>query len=137
MTSRCLGNGRSDASYKKYGGVSASYKQYSVSASYKQYVSDECTYNIQSRQKHNMLSLLHAACLKLLVFFLGFPLSHSGCSVGIQTARCAACLCCSSHTVNYKISPPKNSPPPDAVTFRQNAAFQTQDSVKIFNFSTC
>jgi len=32
-------------------------------------VSDECTYNIQSRQKHNMLSLLHAACLKLLVFF--------------------------------------------------------------------
>ena len=40
-----------------------------MSASYKQYVSDECTYNIQSRQKHNMLSLLHAACLKLLVFF--------------------------------------------------------------------
>ena len=38
MTSRCLGNGRSDAS-------------------------------IVSRQKHNMLSLLHAACLKLLVFF--------------------------------------------------------------------
>jgi len=27
---------------------------------------------IVSRQKHNMLSLLHAACLKLLVFF---PLS--------------------------------------------------------------
>ena len=69
MTSRCLGNGRSDASYEQYGGVSASYKQFSVSASYKQYVSDECTYNIQSRQKHNMLSLLHAACLTLLVFF--------------------------------------------------------------------
>ena len=70
VTSRCLVNGQSDASYKQYGGVSASYKQFSVSASYKQYVSDECTYNIQSRQKHNMLSLLHAACLKLLVFFL-------------------------------------------------------------------
>ena len=70
VTSRCLGNGRSDTSYKQYGGVSAWYKQFSVSASYKQYVSDECTYNIQSRQKHNMLSLLHAACLKLLVFFL-------------------------------------------------------------------
>ena len=27
---------------------------------------------ILSRQKHNMLSLLHAACLKLLVFFLPF-----------------------------------------------------------------
>jgi len=25
---------------------------------------------IVSRQKHNMLSLLHAACLKLLVFFM-------------------------------------------------------------------
>ena len=60
MTSRCLGNGRSDATWKQYGGVSASYKQY---------VSDEFTYNIESRQKHNMLSLLHAACLKLLVFF--------------------------------------------------------------------
>ena len=70
MTSRCLGNGRSDASCKQYGGVSASYKQFNVFASYKQYVSDECTYNIQSRQKHNMLSLLHAECLKLLVFFL-------------------------------------------------------------------
>ena len=70
MTSRCLGNGRSDATCKQYGGVSASYKQFSVFASYKQYVSDECTYNIQLRQKHNMLSLLHAACLKLLVFFL-------------------------------------------------------------------
>ena len=70
VTSRYLGNGRSDASYKQYGGVSASYKQFSVSASYKQYVSDEWTYNIQSRQKHNMLSLLHAACLKLLFFFL-------------------------------------------------------------------
>ena len=44
VTSRCLGNGRSDASCKQYGGVSASYKQLSVSASYKQYVSDECTY---------------------------------------------------------------------------------------------
>ena len=70
VTSRCLGNGRSDVTCKQYGGVSASYKQFSVSASYKQYVSDECTYNIQSRQKHNMLSLLHAAYLKLLVFFL-------------------------------------------------------------------
>ena len=69
VTSRCLGKGRSDATCKQYGGVSASYKQFSVSASYKQYVSDECTYNIQSHQKHNMLSLLHAACLKLLVFF--------------------------------------------------------------------
>ena len=69
VTSRCLGNGRSDASCKQYSGVSASYKQFSVSASYKQYVSDECTYNIQSRQKHNMLSFLHAACLKLLFFF--------------------------------------------------------------------
>ena len=68
MTSRCLGNGRSDATRKQYGGVSASYKQFSVSASYKQYVSDECTYNIQSRQKHNMLSLPHAACLKLFFF---------------------------------------------------------------------
>ena len=46
--------------------------QFSVSASYKQYVSDECTYNIQSRQKHNMLSLLHAACLKLLVLVFNF-----------------------------------------------------------------
>ena len=55
--------------------------QFSVSASYKQCVSDECTYNIQSRQKHNtlsllhaarMLSLLHAASLKLLVFFFNF-----------------------------------------------------------------
>ena len=70
VTSRCFGNGRSDATCKQYGGVSASYKQFSVSASYKQYVSDECTYNIQSRQMHNMLSLLHAACLKLLVFFI-------------------------------------------------------------------
>ena len=65
VTSRFLGNGRSDASCKQYGGVSAWYKQFSVSASYKQYVSDECT----SRQKHNKLSLLHAACLKLLFFF--------------------------------------------------------------------
>ena len=77
MTSRCLGNGRSDASYKQYGGVSAWYKQFSVSASYKQYVSDECTYNIQSRQKHNMLSFLHAACLKLLVFFTQYLISHT------------------------------------------------------------
>ena len=68
VTSRCLGNGRSDTSCKQYGGVSAWYKQFSVSASYKQYVSDECT----SRQKRNMLSLLHAACLKLLVFFFSF-----------------------------------------------------------------
>ena len=68
VTSRCLGNGRSDATCKQYGSVSASYKQFSVSASYKQYVSDECTYNIQSRQKHDMLSLLHAACLKLIFF---------------------------------------------------------------------
>ena len=68
VTSRCLGNGRSDASCKQYCGVSAWYKEFSVSASYKQYVSDECT----SRQKHNMLSLLHAACLKLLVFFFKF-----------------------------------------------------------------
>ena len=66
VTSCCLGNGRSDASCKQYGGVSAWYKQFSVSASYKQYVSDECT----SRQKHNMLYLLHAACLKLLDFFV-------------------------------------------------------------------
>ena len=43
--------------------------QFSVSASYKQCVSDECTYNIQSRQKHNMLSLLHAACLEAAIFF--------------------------------------------------------------------
>ena len=65
VTSICLGNGRSDASCKQHGGVSGWYKQISVSASYKQYVSDACT----SRQKHNMLSLLHAACLKLLVFY--------------------------------------------------------------------
>ena len=76
VTSRCLGNGRSDATCKQYGGVSASYKQFSVSASYNQYVSDECTYNIQSHQKHNMLSLLHAACLKLLVFFLILSSNH-------------------------------------------------------------
>ena len=69
VTSRCLGNGKSDATCKQYGGVSASYKQCSVSAFYKEYVSDECTYNIKSRQKHYMLSLLHGACLKLLVFF--------------------------------------------------------------------
>ena len=48
VTSRCLGNGRYDAS-------------------------------IVSRQKHNMLSLLHAACLKLLVFSvvtLTFPFAR-------------------------------------------------------------
>ena len=34
---------------------------------------------IWRRQKHNMLSLLHAACLKLLFFFLIFvqPASHT------------------------------------------------------------
>jgi len=79
VTSRCLGNGRSDASCKQYGGVSAWYKQFSVSASCKQYVSDECT----SRQKHNMLSLLHAACLKLLVFFLLYRCSL-GCTKDMQ-----------------------------------------------------
>ena len=38
-------------------------------------ISNTCVmsvHNIQSRQKHNMLSLLHAACLKLLVFFFRF-----------------------------------------------------------------
>ena len=80
VTSRCLGNGWSDASCKQYGGVSASYKQFSVSASYKQYVSDECTYNIQSRQKHNMLSFLHAACLKL--FYVVFSSAQKQKSCG-------------------------------------------------------
>ena len=107
VTSRCLGNGRSDASYKQYGGVSASYKQFSVSASYQQYVSDECTYNIQSRQKHNMLYLLHAACLKLLVFFsLRFVLTlHSHLRVGLVSgvfpSVCSTNVCIFHLTVPY------------------------------------
>ena len=106
VTSRCLCNGRSDASCKQYGGVSASYKQFSVSASYKQYVSDECTYNTQSRQKHNMLFLLHAACLKLLVFF--FILDWNTSTYSFLRARWAGVRISTKTWLNFitKLSQP-------------------------------